>query len=71
MVAAVEPILNQLANPFFKAQSDKAWRNLVRETGPQMEGIPWCDFKFLQRGVEEIVASREYNQFYGEFRKRH
>jgi hypothetical protein len=53
-------ILNQLANPFFKAYSDKIWRRIVRSWGLSLAHM-------IANNAKLLLKHREYNSLFEEF----
>jgi hypothetical protein len=61
-----ELTLNRLANPFFKAFTDKAWRGLL-DRSRRSSGEPLSDSHFLSCYAPAVMEARKYNRLLDEF----
>jgi len=63
-----ELTLNRLANPFFRAFSDKAWRRLLKSLEQSSyEGLSPYQLHFLSGAGKKVVEHRKSNSLFDEF----
>lgn len=66
-----EPMLNQLANPFTRAFTDKSWRSLLQDVKQATsDGLAVCGLHFLACAGEHVVKRQKYNRLFEEFVRR-
>ncbi len=70
-ISADEGTLRELANPFFKAFTDKQWRGLLKRLEQKSyEGLAAYELHFLTTAAPEVIACRKNNRLYTIFRRR-
>ena len=63
-----ESKLNQLANPFTKAFTDKTWRTLLRRVElASPDGLAVCQSHFLTCAQDEVVRHLRHNSLFQQF----
>jgi hypothetical protein len=64
--------LNQMANPFVKAFTDRRWRNLINDIQHRSsDGLALFDSHFLTSAQDEVVRHLRHSPLFEEFVARH